>query len=241
MENMISGNVIYEKIGGRYCLSKHQCEQLAEYNELLFQRNKEINLTGFKTRKEILQNMVIDSLSIRDIGVLPAQGGKLVDVGSGGGIPGIVIKIAYPSMEVCLIDASRKKVDFIQSSLELLALQGAVAVCARSEVLAHQKGYRENFSLSCTRALSRLSAALELTVPFIQTGGKAIYYKGPRYTEECEEAKNAFQTLGCRVHNVVSVPLPGMQRKNIFVIVHKYIPTPAKFPRKTGTPGKRPL
>ncbi len=241
MEKVPQGMTEFEKYSEICGLSSHQCEQLVEYGKYIFLRNQEFNLTGYKTQHEIYQNLIIDSLTISEINIIPFKGRNLIDVGSGAGIPGIVIKILYPSMEVCFLEASKKKADFIQSVIRLFNLHGTHVVHARSETLAHQEGCRESFFLCCTRALAPMRTALELTIPFLRVGGTAIYIKGPRYQEECEEARNAFQILGCSIKQVKKASVPGIQRENIFVIVKKYLPTPQIYPRKAGIPQKRPL
>ncbi len=219
---------------------EEQREQILGFVLCLHRGNRIHNLTGFKSEEEILIGGVLDSLSVLSLQDLSLQG-RIVDVGTGGGIPGIPLKIARPLLKLYLVEANIKKCSFLEETVRLLALEDVFIFRGRAETLAHDSRLREQFDYATSRAVGELREILELTVPFLRPGGLAFYYKGREVDKEIEEAEGALRELHCEVVAQRTVPIPFASRATHFVIVRKKAPTPSRYPRRPGMPKKRPL
>jgi len=222
-------------------LEKSRIEQMLEYGEMLYFWNQRFNLTGFKIPEEILVDAILDSLTVFSTPLFEEKIERLVDVGSGGGVPAIPIKIFYPRIHLTLVESNAKKCRFLEEVVRELSLDGARVVRGRGEELAHEEAFRESFDLSTARALGSLATNLELTVPFLKTGGVALYYKGKEVKEEIEKSKKALSLLRAEVEKIWEVAVPFRERKNFLVAVRKKDAAPPSFPRRAGIPQKRPL
>lgn len=220
---------------------KNKLEQMLEYGEMLHFWNQRFNLTGFKTPEEILIDAILDSLTVFATPLFGESIEQLVDVGSGGGIPAIPIKIFYPQLHLTLVESNAKKSRFLEEVVRKLSLDHTRVARERGEELAHEDTFRENFDLSTARALGSLATDLELTIPFLKVGGPALYYKGKEVKEEIERGKKALSILHAEVEKIWEVKVPFRERKNFLVVVRKKESTPSSFPRRVGLPQKRPL
>ncbi|MGQ9622533.1 MAG: 16S rRNA (guanine(527)-N(7))-methyltransferase RsmG [Candidatus Caldatribacteriaceae bacterium] len=221
-------------------MEEGQKERILDFVRCLYRGNQTHNLTGFKSEEGILIGGVLDSLSVFSLRDLPLEG-RVVDVGTGGGIPGIPLKIAHPSLKLYLVEANIKKCSFLEEALRLLALEDVYVLRERAETLAHDSRLREQFDYATSRAVGEIREILELTVPFLRPGGLAFYYKGREADKEIEEARGALRELHCEVVAQRIIPIPFTSRATHFVIVRKEAPTPSKYPRRPGIPKKRPL
>ena len=190
--------------------------------------NKRFNLTGAKTREE-LEPHIADSLTIASYVV-----DRLVDVGSGAGLPAIPIAIAT-GVHVTLIESTRKKAQFLERVLDELGLQGEV-IAQRAEVAAHEERLRERFASGTARAVSSAPTVAELLLPFLAVGGVAVLQRGTIEDRERTALEDASLMLGARVESEVALD----DRRRV-VLVRKTSSTPLRFPRRTGIPEKRPL
>lgn len=161
---------------------------------------------------------------------------SLVDVGSGGGMPGLPLKIARPELRVTLVEADRRKAAFLVHAAARLELEGVDVVAERAETAGHDPKLREAFDVAACRALAPLPVLAELAMPFVRVGGRLLAMKGP--TEE--EAGAAIEALGGGPAEVVAAPTPARER-GVIVIMPKVAPTPATYPRRPGLPGRRPI
>jgi len=202
--------------------------RLARYAELLLEATRNVNVTGARTPDAIAEQ-IADALTL-----VPFVRGSLVDVGTGGGLPGIPVAIVR-EIPVTLIEATAKKVAFLQAALEVLELDGT-AVAGRAETLAHDPAYRERFEHATARAVGSMPTVLELTLPFVRVGGSAFLQRGAVSPEERNAAADAALVLGGEVTE--EIPTDGERR---IVVVRKHEPSPGRFPRRTGVPHKRPL
>ncbi|GBD10992.1 Ribosomal RNA small subunit methyltransferase G [bacterium HR23] len=224
-------------------LSPPQVEAFCLYWDLLREGNRRMNLTSTQALEEADRVHFLDSLTIAP--VLPPgvrEGGRLVDVGSGAGFPGLPLAIAFPGMRVALVESVGKKVAFLRQCVDALGLALRVEVLhGRAEDLAYRPGLREGFSAGVARALGPLAVALELVLPFIQVGGVAVFPKKGDVAFEVAQAMPAMQALGggnLQMHTVdPSLLGPG----RVLITVVKVSPTPRKYPRRAGMPAKRPL
>lgn len=209
-------------------------ERLDAYVTLLLEANRQFNLTAIKDLEGVESRLVASSLEV----VNPMrQAASVLDVGSGGGIPGMILAIARPTTQVTLLDATAKKVAFLNETAGVLGLTNLTAIHGRAEDLAHDPVYREKFSLVTARAVARLATLVELVLPFAAVGGMAILPKGPEASDEIDEARQATGFVGGT--NLRSQP--SQLDDSVYVLIDKARPTPERFPRRAGIPGKRPI
>jgi 16S rRNA (guanine527-N7)-methyltransferase len=197
---------------------------------------------GRRELSSILVDHILDSLSCFLFEpLLTAQ--RLADIGSGGGLPGIPIKIARPALQTTLVESTRKKARFLRDAIEQLALHGIEVVDGRVEEVARVGGHRGTYEVVTARAVARLSVVAEYCVPLLKVGGYVISMKAKLQGEELSEGERAAKRLGAKVSEVLQVPhLPEVgARERRLVIFEKVGETPGKYPRKVGVPAKKPL
>lgn len=220
-------------------LSKTQSNQFCEYNRLLIEWNKQVNLTAITNEEDVLTKHFIDSLL--SVSIIDFNGyGSLVDVGTGAGFPGIPIKIVFPHLEVVLIDSLNKRIQFLEHVIEKIDLKNIKAIHGRAEDVARTE-YREYFDLCVSRAVSQLNVLSEYCLPFIKIGGLFISYKGTNVAEELEKSQSAIALMGGHVEEVKDqIELKHDVRRTLIGIRKKY-KTDEKYPRRAGKPLKKPL
>ena len=165
----------------------------------------------------------------------------MIDVGTGAGFPGLALKIAYPNLQVTLLDSLNKRISFLQNVIDELELDGVTAIHGRAEDFAKSDKLREKFDICVSRAVANLTTLSEYCLPFVKVDGTFISYKSEKIEEEKTEADHAIGILGGKVQNQVSFTLPNSDiYRNLFVI-EKVKNTPNKYPRKAGLPSKEPI
>lgn len=221
-------------------LTEKQIEQFLIYYEMLVEWNEFMNLTAIIEYDEVMKKHFIDSISlIKAYDV--TKSASVIDVGTGAGFPGLALKIAYPNLQVTLLDSLNKRIQFLNEVITKLGLEGVETIHGRAEDFAKPGKLREKYDLCVSRAVANLSTLSEYCLPFVKVGGHFISYKSEKITEEMSAAGNAIKLLGGKVVNQVEFQLPDSDiYRNLFVI-EKIKETPKKFPRKAGLPSKEPL
>lgn len=223
-------------------LTDHQLDAFRLYrDELLAWNSSRANLTAVTNPDAVESRLFLESLWCAAASP-PTDGARLIDIGSGGGFPGLPLAIAFPEMNVTLLEATRKKVDFLEHIIELLGLPNCRAIHGRAEDFAHDPEHREAYAAATARALAPLPALVELCLPFVKVGGVLIAPKGADAEQEIYDASNALSTLGGKVEEIIlpqpDSPIPADHR---LVVIRKVAPTPETYPRRAGVPTRRPL
>lgn len=221
-------------------LSSRQLEQFDAYYYELVGWNEQINLTAITDYDEVQLRHFLDSLTVA-LAWPPAMGKSVIDVGTGAGMPGIPMKIAFPGIKLVLLEATAKKLSFLHHIREMLALNDVEIIVGRAEEVAHVPGYRERFDLVLSRAVAPLPTLVELTLPFCAVGGSFIAPKKGTIDEEVGCADDAITLLGGNLREVKRVELSEFADERYLVVIDKIAPTPEEYPRRPGIPEKRPL
>lgn len=214
-------------------------QQFLLYRQELLDWNTRFNLTAITDPEEILIKHFLDSLSL--LMAYDRPGARLLDIGSGAGFPGLVLKIVRPDWQVTLLEATSKKVTFLRHMIELLQLTGIEAVHGRAEDLAHQAEYRASFDIVTARAVASLPTLLEYAAPFCRVGGQIILPKKGDLAEQLAQGKRAAVELGTMLRANVVVTLPGLADGRRLLVWKQQKPCPARFPRSSAVISKKPL
>ncbi len=221
-------------------LSEEQIGQFLRYYEMLVEWNGRMNLTAVTEFDDVVEKHFLDSLCL--VKAIPDPGERSVlDMGTGAGFPGIPLKIAFPELEMVLVDSVGKKLRFLDALIGELGLFGVTTVHGRAEDLAHEAAYRERFDLCVSRAVADLAVLSEYCLPFVGIGGSFVAYKSADADEECENAQKAVSLLGGEIKPTITYKLPGTDAARSLITVEKKKETPQAYPRKAGTPAKSPL
>ena len=225
-------------------LSGEQKQQFLTYYEYLVEKNKVMNLTAITEYEEVITKHFLDSLAVVKTSCFKSEklaGKRLIDIGTGAGFPGIPLKIAFPELEILLLDSLNKRINFLNEVTEMLGLTKINTVHGRADDYAKQKGYRESFDFCVSRAVANLSTLSEYCIPFVKPGGCFISYKSGSVDQELIQAEKAVKILGGQREEVVRFSLADTDMDRSFVVIRKAKPTPKKYPRKAGLPSKEPL
>lgn len=227
-------------------LTEKQIAMFQTFYEDLVDWNKRFNLTAITEYEQAQVRHFIDSLScllaIKTLQRTHRERPLLcIDVGSGAGFPGLPLKIYCPQMRMTLLEATGKKVDFLDHVIDHLGLLDIRAVKGRAEEVAHDTAFREQHDLVFARAVAELPVLAEYMLPFCRLGGLIIAQKGRSAQEEAQSAEYAISILGGQVQRVMPVELQGLAETRNLVVIEKIARTPIKYPRRPGMPAKRPL
>lgn len=214
--------------------------QLFAFIDELKKWNKKLNLISFKSEEELEIKHVQDSLSLLEIFDFE-KGQRVLDLGSGGGFPGIPLAIECPDTEFVLMDSTAKKMVTVQTIAETIGLGNVQTVVGRAEELAHEDAYRESFGMVVARALAPLPILLEYAAGFVCVHGIFVAYKSGDHEKELKQSENAQKTLGFEFEGAIDYDLPEGMGKRSLLVFRKTEALDDKYPRKSGTPKKKPL
>ena len=221
-------------------LSNGQVDQFNRYYELLVKKNEVMNLTAITDYHEVCLKHFADSLSLSQYYDMSSVN-SLIDVGTGAGFPGIPLKILFPHLNVTLLDSLNKRLLFLEDVIDELDLDNIKTVHSRAEEAGRMKNLRENYDLCVSRAVANLSTLSEYCLPLVKVGGNFISYKAGEVEDEINSAKHAIKKLGGKIKSVEEFSLPDSDISRSFVIIEKVNETSNLYPRKPGTPNKKPL
>lgn len=221
-------------------LSDRDIERFQEYKRLLQEWNTKINITAITDDIEIDIKHFLDSITSFTTGKLDGKK-RVIDVGTGGGFPGIPLKIINEELEITLLDSLNKRIKFLKEVISSLELKGIEAIHGRAEELGRDKEYRETYDICMSRAVASLDTLCEYCMPFVKPGGYFISMKGSDIDGELEEAKNAINKLGGKLVEKKIIKIPESDIEHSLLIIEKISKTPTKYPRAGGKPRKNPL
>lgn len=207
------------------------------YYELLTEWNRVMNLTAISGEEDTARLHFLDCAALTEL--VEPGGRRVIDVGTGAGFPGLVLKILHPDIELTLLDSLDKRIRFLSAVCEELGFDDVRCLHARAEEAPPE--LRQSFDLACSRAVARLNLLSELCLPFVKKGGVFAAMKGPDAAEELREAEAGIRLLGGRVERVAEYAVPGTELRHNAVLIRKIGDTPAKYPRKWGQMKKQPL
>jgi 16S rRNA (guanine527-N7)-methyltransferase len=221
----------------RVSISDAEKARFGRFLELLYQANQRMNLTAIREPAQAWRRHVLESLAW--LGHLDDVK-NLADVGSGGGLPGMVLAIARPELSITLIEATGKKARFLREAAEQLQLANVTVVNDRAENVGQDRRHRQRYDRVAARAVGPMRVLLELTLPLVKTGGRLLAMKGAQVAEELRDAGDALMLLGGGQVELYEA-LPGLDDEAVLVEVVKDQATPRQYPRRPGMPKQQPL
>ncbi len=223
---------IFEEFNIR--LSEKQAEKFENYYKMIVEANEKFNITAITEKRDVYLKHFVDSLLF----VNELKSGKLLDVGSGGGLPAVPLAIFNENLEITMLEATEKKCEFLREAAVSLALKNVKVVNGRAEEAGRDKNFREQYDFCTARAVARLNILCEYCMPFVRVGGIFAAFKG-NAEKEINEARDAIKKLGGRIAEVKERDLEGAKRE--LILVEKIARTDEKYPRGNGRIRKNPL
>lgn len=214
-------------------------DQLAQYGSMLIEQNKVMNLTAITEPKDVATLHMLDCAPLLDCGRM--NGKTLIDVGTGAGFPGMVLKILCPSLKVTLLDSLQKRLDWLDTVANQLNISDLTTVHGRAEEYGLDPAYREKFDFATARAVADLRFLCEMCLPFVKVGGRFLAMKSVDSTEELEQSRAAIEKLGGRVAGFHDYTIPHTSVTHRVLVIDKVAPTPAGYPRRWAKIQKSPI
>lgn len=221
-------------------ISKEQIDMFEKYKELIKDWNKKVNITSITEDQDIYIKHFLDSATIFKTELIK-DGIDIIDIGTGGGFPGLPIKIINPRTNVTLLDSLNKRIIFLNDVIDKIGLTSVFAVHGRAEEFGKMSEYREKFDISVSRAVAPLNILCEYCLPFVKVGGYFIAMKSINTDDELKQANNAIKILGGVLTDSLDILIPNTDIKHRLIIIKKIRQTSTKYPRSSGKPKKKPL
>ena len=238
MKQMISAGL--EELGLTGCVPKDAPAQLAQYGRMLLEKNQVMNLTAIREPEGVARLHMLDCAAL--LKFCDFEGKTLIDVGTGAGFPGMVLKILVPSLKINLLDSLSKRLDWLTEVYEDLdGVDSITTVHGRAEEFALEKGFRDSFDFAAARAVANLRVLCELCLPFVKVGGHFLAMKSTGSNQELADAAHAVKLLGGKVVQVEDYPIPGTEITHRLIVVEKLAPTLKGYPRRWAKIQKEPL
>ena len=238
MKQMISAGL--EELGLTGRVPKDAPAQLAQYGRMLLEKNQVMNLTAIREPEGVTRLHFLDCATL--LKYCDFQGKTLIDVGTGAGFPGMVLKILVPSLKVTLLDSLSKRLDWLTEVYEDLdGVDSITTIHGRAEEFALEKGFRDSFDFAAARAVANLRVLCELCLPFVKVGGHFLAMKSTGSDQELADAAHAVKLLGGKVVQVEDYPIPGTEITHRLIVVEKLAPTLKGYPRRWAKIQKEPL
>ena len=239
MEKIISAGL--EELGLTGRVPQDAPAQLAQYGRMLLEKNQVMNLTAIRDPEGVARMHFLDCAAL--LKYCDFQGKTLIDVGTGAGFPGMVLKILVPSLEVTLLDSLNKRLDWLtEVCQDLDGVDRITTLHGRAEEFALEKeGLRDSFDFATARAVADLRVLCELCLPFVKVGGHFLAMKSTGSDQELDSAAHAIKALGGRVSSVEDYAIPGTEISHRLILIEKQAPTPQNYPRRWAKIQKDPL
>jgi len=221
-------------------INKKSIDELLLFRDMLLEWNKKINLTSITDNEEIFIKHFFDSATCMATGYIK-DGFEVVDIGTGAGFPGLVLKVLNKKMNITLLDSLRKRTNYLENIVINLGLKNVEIIHGRAEEYGNKEDYREKYDIALSRAVASINVLLEYCLPYIREGGYFLCQKGPKFKDELKEAEKALKVLGGKINEVKEFILPGSDIKRNIIVIKKIYKTPAKYPRKAGKPSSNPI
>lgn len=216
--------------------SPDQIRTVKEYLDIVYEYNKKVNLTGTKKKEDIFTRHFLDSISIlrfkKDLFEKDSDVEKILDVGTGAGLPGMLLSIFLKDKLFYLIDKKEKKIEFLNLLVSRLDIRNVRIVKGRAEELGREESYRERFDIVLARAVTKFNILCELLIPFCRINGKIIFYKSLKVFDELKEGREVILELGGREESLLDVKVPHLNEFRTFLVIKKNKKTPLTYPRK---------
>ncbi|MDM5329531.1 16S rRNA (guanine(527)-N(7))-methyltransferase RsmG [Neobacillus sp. CF12] len=221
-------------------LTDKQIDQFEKYFQTLVEWNEKMNLTAITERSDVYLKHFYDSISAAFYFDF-TKPFHLCDVGAGAGFPSIPLKIAFPHLEVTIVDSLNKRISFLNHLANVLNLENVHFIHDRAETFGVNPSHRESYDLVTARAVARMSVLSELCLPLVKVGGHFIAMKAAHANDELTAGQKAITTLGGKLEQKFTFTLPMEESERNILVIKKEKQTPKKYPRKPGTPGKMPI
>lgn len=221
-------------------LDDEAVEKLAAYTRLFIDECQRQNISKYRTPQEVLDFHLLDSLEPLQHGALEGDE-RCIDIGTGGGCPGIPLKIAQPGLSMALLEARERRCDFLRRCVAELGLERTAVLRGRAEVLAHNPLYRASFDIALARSVASMRQLVEFSVPFLAPEGELWAFRGHNWQEELDNAQNALETLRAQTADCIEYQHPKRDTPHAFVVVTCAKPCPDQYPRSPNHVKKRPL
>ncbi len=237
MQNIIKSGLIDLNLDEK--VTENSAGQLAKYGQLLLEKNQVMNLTAIRDDVGVAQLHMLDSAAL--IGYADFQSKSVIDVGTGAGFPGMVLKTLVPSLSLTLLDSLKKRLDWLEEIADGLNLTDVTTCHARAEEQAMVAGYRDSFDIATARAVADLRCLAELCLPYVKVGGVFLAMKSTQSDQEIQESKACIEFMGGQISDISDYTIPGTNVVHRVISIQKIKHTPENYPRKWAKIQKSPL